>query len=679
MWGRWRRAVRSFPLDGRRAQRLATATAMLLGAACDGSGGGHDDGSTRATPAPAATPAPPRAPNHRFVVLGFDGLDPGLVTRWIEHLPNLRRVRDEGAFVPLRTTNPPQSPVAWATFATGLSPGEHGIFDFVNRDPQTYRPAVGTTEHWDTSWSPDGALLRPAGGRNLRRGRSFWAVAAEAGIHAEALFVPFAWPPEPMAHGAHVSGLGLPDLRGTNSTATVWSTRFGLDAPDAGGVRAVPIALIGGVASSTVEGPLRNDGRRSTVSVRFEHVSEGGGDAVDISVGAERVRVVEGGWSPFLTMAFPVGGERTVAGIARFLAVDVGPKDLVVYQDPVGSDPQAPHLPLTEPASFARTLAEDAGPWKTVGWEEDTSTLNAELISDEQFIAECHRLMDQREQQARAAWRRNPALLVAVWTGPDRLSHMFFRDLDPEHRRHDAKQAAARQVMLDAYRKVDTIVGGWMADLPADTTLVVLSDHGFGAFRQGLHVNRLLADAGFLRFTPGTGPTPRAFLQDVDWSQTQAYSVGTGQIYLNLRGREGQGTVLPSDADAVLSKIEAALGAVRGPDGGAVVVATSRGDVVHAGAARGEAPDLQLAFAPGWQTSWETRLGGAPQGLFATNDRLWSGDHAASDPKACPGVLGLWPRRELAADPGIEDLAPTLLSGLGVPSAAGAGRVIFSP
>jgi hypothetical protein len=80
----------------------------------------------------------------QVVVLGFDGADPNLLAKWMKEgkLPNLARLAEQGTFRPLGTTNPPESPVAWASFATGLNPGGTGIFDFLRRDPQTYLPEL---------------------------------------------------------------------------------------------------------------------------------------------------------------------------------------------------------------------------------------------------------------------------------------------------------------------------------------------------------------------------------------------------------------------------------------------------------------------------------------------------------------------------------------------------------
>ena len=77
---------------------------------------------------------------NKVIVLGVDGMDPGFVERHWEQLPNLRRLRDDGAYSRLATSTPPQSPVAWSTFITGTTADDHGIFDFVHRDPATLAP-----------------------------------------------------------------------------------------------------------------------------------------------------------------------------------------------------------------------------------------------------------------------------------------------------------------------------------------------------------------------------------------------------------------------------------------------------------------------------------------------------------------------------------------------------------
>jgi predicted AlkP superfamily phosphohydrolase/phosphomutase len=129
----------------------------------------------------------------RVVILGLDGLDPTLLSQWMDAggLPNFARLRAEGTFSPLRTTNPPETACAWAAFSTGQNPGKTGIFDFVIRDPHTYSPLPGLV-----------ALARGKPGepprfRNARQGEPVWKILGDHGLQATVLNLPVTWPPDP--------------------------------------------------------------------------------------------------------------------------------------------------------------------------------------------------------------------------------------------------------------------------------------------------------------------------------------------------------------------------------------------------------------------------------------------------------------------------------------------------
>ena len=72
----------------------------------------------------------------KLVILGFDGLDPDLVQQYMKdgHMPAFSRLIAGGGAYPLETTVSPESPTAWASFATGVNPGKHNIYDFLVRD-----------------------------------------------------------------------------------------------------------------------------------------------------------------------------------------------------------------------------------------------------------------------------------------------------------------------------------------------------------------------------------------------------------------------------------------------------------------------------------------------------------------------------------------------------------------
>ena len=84
----------------------------------------------------------------KVMVLGIDGMDPHLLEMFLKmgKMPNTQRLIEMGGFSPLVTSIPPQSPVAWANFITGMNPGGHGIFDFIHREPETFIPYLSTSK-----------------------------------------------------------------------------------------------------------------------------------------------------------------------------------------------------------------------------------------------------------------------------------------------------------------------------------------------------------------------------------------------------------------------------------------------------------------------------------------------------------------------------------------------------
>ena len=125
------------------------------------------------------------------LVLGVDGADHGIVTELLAagRLPTLARLRDQGRFGPLVSTEPPITPVAWTTFLTGLLPGRHGIYNF---STNPYR---------------EGHRILSAADRD---GAPIWRFLQAAGLRSVMVLVPFTYPLEPL-NGVVVSGYGGPE------------------------------------------------------------------------------------------------------------------------------------------------------------------------------------------------------------------------------------------------------------------------------------------------------------------------------------------------------------------------------------------------------------------------------------------------------------------------------------
>lgn len=634
--------------------------------ACGGKSGESRPSEPVAAPAPVVQ-APAPKPKGRLLLLGFDGVDPRWLEQWASQgkLPTMKKLMDASAgkgYRRLGSTNPPQSPVAWTSFATGTHPGDHGIFDFIARGlssapgPLPILLSVATTSF---EVQPEG----PPVARNLRSGVPFWQTLGNDGIRVVAINVPYSFPPDPMRDGRMLSGLGVPDLRETNSTFTYVGTEVTdeqVKRPPGGGAM-VKLAMSGDAGRFELEGPSvpGGDGERIKLPVDVKAGTPSG--AVSVDIGGKTIALRVGEWSEFVRVEF-VHGSTRVKGVLKLLLLETG-KRTRLFISPISFDPHDPYSPISHPRAFSGQIADELGrDYKTVGWDHDTSSLNAEVIDDAAFLADMDAIERDRKEMLfdrldKADWE----LLIWVSTATDRVAHMFYRLMDPEHPRYDA--ALAKRLgnpVENEYVRMDKTVSEVLQKLGPDDTLLILSDHGFHNYRRGLHVNQWLRQQGLLALRDGAEGSDREFLLDVDWSKTKAYAVGTGQMYLNVAGRERDGIVQRSEIPALVKQIKEGLLALRDKErkDAAVVTNVYAGAEVFTGGRAADAPDMQIAFAEHYRTSWETILGGVPKALFADNDKKWSGDHAASDVTETPGIL-LSNRAIGPEAASIVDLAPT--------------------
>jgi len=619
----------------------------------------------------------------QVVVLGFDGADPNLLVKWMKEgkLPNLARLAERGSFRPLGTTNPPESPVAWASFATGLNPGGTGIFDFLRRDPQTYLPELALVSREKAKFLFGLIPIKPPRVTNERSGVPFYKAVADAGYKTTAIRVPLELPPTSLPGGKLWAGLGVPDLRGTWGTFFYFGTdltQWDVGDTEFGG-KLVRLEINGNEASAEVEGPVdptANSYRRISVPIHLQVASQS--NAVTIQLAGRAETVAEGHWSEWWHVKFPITPFLSVHATCRFYVLQVSP-DLRIYMSPLNLDPESPALPISFPANYTAELVKKHGPIKTVGWWHDTWALNEEKIDEGLFLEDSFRTMQTQAEITLDELRNDPpSLLVSVFLATDHISHMFFRLIDPGHPRYDAELAEKYgDAILQSYERMDRIVGDVERAMKPGGTLIILSDHGFHSFRKGFNTNTWLVQNGYMALKhPGAEEKTYnlenlfgqgSFFPNVDWSRTKAYALGLGQIYLNLRGRERLGILDPGpETDRLLEEIRQKLEAVQDPDTHqSVVQKVYLGREIFHGPRMPEAPDLQVDFRDGYRTSWQTSLGAIPAGIVVANMKKWSGDHCASDPSDTQGIF-LSNRKVVTPDPSILDIAPTVLSVLGV-------------
>ena len=624
-----------------------------------------------------------KSPQQKLIILGFDGVDPDLLKDWMAagHLPNIQKLSARGTFQKLDTTNPPESPVAWASFATGLNPGKHGIFDFLRRNPQTYYPEIALVNREPPRFLFNWIPIRGPKITNNRSGTPFYKTLADFGIKTTVLRMPLEFPPTQLPNGKILGGLSIPDVRGTWGTFFYFAsdlTRWEVGNTEFGG-KLVRIDLNDNVVKTEVEGPADPTQKSlSRISVPLNLELDREKNQVKISLQGQEETVPERKWSRWFNFTFRINAFLKIHGIGRFFILETFP-ELKVYLGPINFDPRDPPVPVSSPSGFSGQLAEAVGVFKTLGWAHDTWSLNEEKVDEQMFLEDVFDTMDKHAALLYHELKTDPAACtVAVFTATDSVSHVFYRLIDPHHPRYDARLAEKYgDAILRAYRRMDEIIGQVLQQMDSTTTLMVVSDHGFHTWRKGFNTNTWLVENGFMKLKGSEDKTKvlddlfsqGSFFPNVDWERTQAYALGLGQIYINLRGREKYGIVEKGSPDynSIRDRIIKGLKDSIDPDNGEKVIQNVyKAEEIFKGPQASHAADLQISFRSGYRTSWQTSLGAVPAGVLVANLKKWSGDHCASDASDTQGIF-LCNRSLSEMDRSIMDIAPTALKCFGAP------------
>jgi predicted AlkP superfamily phosphohydrolase/phosphomutase len=604
-----------------------------------------------------------RAKARKVIVLGLDGLDPRTTERLMEDgkLPNMAKLRANGSYQRLRTTFPALSPVAWSTFATGVSPAKHNIFDFLDRDLRTYMPQLSSARVGKPSRVLKLGRYRIPLSRTpvelRRKSRPFWSILDERGVDCTILRVPITFPPERFG-GRLLSAMCVPDLRGTQGSFSQFTTRIE-DVHYESGSR-YPLRRAGGWLEGSIEGPadtFQEGGVPLTIPLRMRVT---GPDRAELDIAGERRVLLRGEYTEWAPLEFRSALGPKARGLARFLLTETAPH-VSLYMTPIQLDPERPALPISQPSCYASYLAGMVGPFATAGLAEDTWALNERVIDEDAFLKQAWDIFEERRSMflsALATARRG--VVACVFDTSDRLQHMF-------HRQMDCPGSPHATVIEEMYARMDALLGETLRFADEQTAVFVVSDHGFRCFRRSVHLNSWLERNGYLvlRQPLPEGGASRPFFADVDWARTRAYALGLSGLYLNVRGREARGIVENGEEAAALRRdIIAGLEALRDGDGQSPVAHVYSTSQLYRGPYLDAAPDLIVGCADGYRISWESAVGQVTGCVLEDNPKSWSGDHCV-DPVLVPGVL-FSNLRLVADDPGIEDLAPTLLELFGV-------------
>ena len=586
----------------------------------------------------------------RVIVLGLDGFSPKIAKVLMDEdeLPNLKSLQSTGTFGELTTTCPGISPVAWSSFQTGVNPGKHGIFDFLAPDRMRYLPVLSSVKSGSVEKNigigPFKFESEKPFVRLLRKSKPFWIDLKKYGIRSTILRVPITYPPEPL-DGHLLSGMCVPDLRGTQGSYTVFSQS---KQSMTGGIWSELHKAGKGCWKATLTGPETRTGELSFTELKLIQNRKG----YSLAVGDKTKSIIPNKLTPWIELTFK-DGRTKVKAIARF-CLTFDNNEPLIYATALHVNPFSPAVPISHPVHYSRYLAGLHGPFATLGLAEDTWALSNDITSASIFLEQAWSIFDEREKMFFDALKLNKkGLVVCVFDTSDRIQHMFWKE----------------GIGIDApvrtmYKKMDELIGKTLKKLRKKDHLLVISDHGFTSFHTCIDFNKWLQQEGYLVLEQGVETVDTSF-KGVDWTQTRAWAMGLAGIMLNIKGREGHGIVdAGEEASELIEEICIKLSKLTDSKGNKVIHGVYPATDVYSGPYCDSAPDIIIGTAEGYRASWGCVTGGIGANVLYPNERHWNGDHC-HDSTLIPGSIASNITLN-KKDATIIDIAPTILRALGI-------------
>lgn len=602
----------------------------------------------------------------RVILIGMDGLDPKSIASLMAqgHLPNFAKLSKSGGFSPMATSNPAQSPVAWASLATGKNPGHHGVFDFLGRRVSDYMPELAILRmNPKNVFAKREAMFLP-----VMHANAFWDYTSDNNIPSTILKWPMTFQPR-QNRAKLYSGLGVPDIKGGLGRYAFYTTRD-ISKNEEGSEKVIRVKADGNTIKTFISGP--NVAKLTTREAAKADliITLTGNSGIEMHVDGKKITLNKGQWSEWIEVKFKLGLMKTTSGIVKFYLSELNP-EFELYMTPVQINPKDPAFVISSPDEYIKELANQVGHFYTLGMPEDTKAVEEGRTDEEAFIGMCDEIVEEQEKMLWYELNKfKDGLLASAFFSTDRIQHIFWVTKDPTHPLYNKAYADKYGQVIDDYcRKMDRILGEVMKQVDDSTALMVFSDHGFSSFRRTVHINSWLVQNGFMTLTKKITNEDKdggGLFQFVDWKKTSAYALGFGSIYLNIKGREKSGIVAAgTDADSLSNAIIEKFTKLTDPkDGQRAVRNVYKSRDIYSGGQAANSPDLVVGFEDGFRASWQTAIGGAPVEIMEDNLKKWTGDHII-DPSVVPGIL-------LAnfdlndKQPGLMDIAPTVLSCFGM-------------
>jgi predicted AlkP superfamily phosphohydrolase/phosphomutase len=515
-----------------------------------------------------------RLAHAKGVLVGVDGFSPSYADRLMAagRLPALARLAREGAQVPVVSTIPATTPVAWASLVTGAPPSTTGI---------------------------DGFLIRSIGKRLDQRisgcyahrckAEPLWEAAERSGKRAYVVKFPLSYPSRAATFrldGAAGWG-GLKCFHEIASSSVASTLPAGSESP----LVTRDSSWAGDTAIWSGTWMLRHLWNRPDIALYVALSADG---FVSIATAPDENRVVAklapSQWSDPITIVHE--GRAGIVDVSfriKLLRAESDPLLVRLYNTPLHE--RTGH---SEPDFVWQSIMEETGPIE----EQSDPSLMFDSSLDLETQLEIFELnVAWLGRVTKRILDDEPWDLLMVHTHVlDWAHHLLQGGLDARHPSYDAASASHYASALDrVYELVDRWIASIVAAAGPDANVVVTGDHGQDVVHTVVHLNEWLAREGFLARDAGG---------EIDWSSTRAWAAGN-YIYLNLEGRDEGGIVPPAETDSLRDAIVARLYDLADPRNGTlpVLVAGPKELFERFGANGAGAGDVVLCFRSGYQAS----------------------------------------------------------------------------
>ena len=388
-----------------------------------------------------------------------------------------------GSFSSLAATNPSESVVAWSSFATGLNPANHGIYDFVMRKPKDYSLYLSLNEITNLGRKPVTKLYR--------KGKTLWSILSEKNIKSYFYFCPDTFPADSLK-GRMLSGMGTPDILGNMGSFTFYTSKplSNDDANSRGKINQVKTYQ--NIINTSLFGPkfLKNNFAEA-LKIPLKITLSTKEQKALLSFQGQNISLKTGQWSRWHKVYFTIGPLKKLHGIIKFYLKSISP-DFELYASPINFDPLDPPFAISYPKNYSKKLASKIGLYYTQGMPHDTWALSESRIDEKTFLEHADEILNEREKILKEELKNFKAgLFFFYFDTLDAIQHMFWRYNDPQHPLYE-KNSPYSDVIVNYYRKIDTLIGEILKNIDERTLFLVISDHGFSDFRESVHLNRWL-------------------------------------------------------------------------------------------------------------------------------------------------------------------------------------------